>query len=593
MSHTENLLTSLESLNTYKAYYDELYHQYSNFSGLDKLPLEEYVKEIFKTQSRSFFTISSKNDFNNLTGNGNWHRALLFTPLNNHSRIYMKKGDVVFCYRQGQFQNLHEALMERGIYGIGFVASNPKELFLEKDNHERYGVAIIFPYQMNNHLDLLNIQLHPNTISLTPYNGNRNDALQYISEPRHYETLLSLICKKNENLRDVLKVILDFSIPVIQLPTEIWGNIDNKYSFIQSNQSSKVPDVSLNYSQIIYYGVPGAGKSHKIEEEIKKSIPSVQDREYQVLRVVFHPDYTNADFEGQILPGVADGNIRYEFKPGPFTKILKRAYENPEKPFYLVIEEINRGNAAAIFGDIFQLLDRLTDDENNNIGGNTYTKGWSKYFIENDFINAYLRNKKEYSDSAYKDNDTESAKTFFQNITFTSNTGIRLPPNLSLLATMNTSDQNVFALDNAFQRRWDLRLVPNEIPEDSMQYNAEIENTGIKWGKFMAWANRKISESNNFAGTGSMEDRCLGAYFVIHDGRGKIQSKIFAEKVIKYLWDDVFRMERETFFIMEKGESFGSITKRFYKNHSLQEIFKDFEIPENAEYKKESLGYVT
>lgn len=373
----------------------------------------------------------------------------------------------------------------------------------------------------------------------------------------------------------------------------LYAELEEKYSFIQSNQSSKVPDVSLNYSQIIYYGVPGAGKSHKIEEEIKKSIPSVQDREYQVLRVVFHPDYTNADFEGQILPGVADGNIRYEFKPGPFTKILKRAYENPEKPFYLVIEEINRGNAAAIFGDIFQLLDRLTDDENNNIGGNTYTKGWSKYFIENDFINAYLRNKKEYSDSAYKDNDTESAKTFFQNITFTSNTGIRLPPNLSLLATMNTSDQNVFALDNAFQRRWDLRLVPNEIPEDSMQYNAEIENTGIKWGKFMAWANRKISESNNFAGTGSMEDRCLGAYFVIHDGRGKIQSKIFAEKVIKYLWDDVFRMERETFFIMEKGESFGSITKRFYKNHSLQKIFKDFEIPENAEYKKESLGYVT
>ena len=373
----------------------------------------------------------------------------------------------------------------------------------------------------------------------------------------------------------------------------LYAELEEKYSFIQSNQSSKVPDVSLNYSQIIYYGVPGAGKSHKIEEEIKKSIPSVQDREYQVLRVVFHPDYTNADFEGQILPGVADGNIRYEFKPGPFTKILKRAYENPEKPFYLVIEEINRGNAAAIFGDIFQLLDRLTDDENNNIGGNIYTKGWSKYFIENDFINAYLRNKKEYSDSAYKDNDVETAKTFFQNITFTSNTGIRLPPNLSLLATMNTSDQNVFALDNAFQRRWDLRLVPNEIPEDSMQYNAEIENTGIKWGKFMDWANRKISESNNFAGTGSMEDRCLGAYFVIHDGRGKIQSKIFAEKVIKYLWDDVFRMERETFFIMEKGESFGSITKRFYKNHSLQEIFKDFEIPENTEYKKESLDYVT
>jgi len=131
----------------------------------------------------------------------------------------------------------------------------------------------------------------------------------------------------------------------------------------ESLRQNNEPDNSvtnISPTQIIYYGVPGSGKSHKIDEKTK-DLPDEQK-----MRVVFHPEYTNADFVGQILPVQTENGLEYPFKAGPFTRILKRALQNPGKPYYLIIEEINRGNAAAIFGDLFQLLDRGSD-------------GWSSY----------------------------------------------------------------------------------------------------------------------------------------------------------------------------------------------------------------------
>ena len=288
-------------------------------------------------------------------------------------------------------------------------------------------------------------------------------------------------------------------------------------------------------SQIIYYGVPGCGKSNKIREQLK-DVP-----EKNKVRVVFHPEYTNAEFIGQILPKV-NGHVTYEFTPGPFTQIIKRAYLNPNEHFYLVIEEINRGNAAAIFGDTFQLLDRLKAGETDSLGNdpanaavNTFTEGWSQYFVQNDDVNAYIRG-------------TENSIQI-GNIRFDSNTAIRLPPNLSILATMNTSDQNVFTLDNAFQRRFDMELVRNEFdltkPAVNAQYNAEIDDTGIKWGQFWGWINAKITAS--LKGLSSTEDKRLGVWFVSNVG-GIIDDKVFAEKVLKFLWDDVFKFKRPQIF---------------------------------------------
>ena len=318
-------------------------------------------------------------------------------------------------------------------------------------------------------------------------------------------------------------------------------------------------------SQIIYYGVPGCGKSNKIREQLK-NVP-----EKNKVRVVFHPEYTNVEFIGQILPVTNDG-IRYEFTPGPFTQIIKRAYLNPNEHFYLVIEEINRGNAAAIFGDTFQLLDRLKAGETDSLGNdpanaavNTFTEGWSQYFVQNDDVNAYIRGN---------ENSIQIG-----NIRFDSNTAIRLPPNLSILATMNTSDQNVFTLDNAFQRRFDMELVHNEFdldkPSVNVQYNAKIADTNIKWGQFWEWINKKIVST--LKGLSSTEDKRLGVWFVSNVG-GVINEKVFAEKVLKYLWDDVFKFKRSKVFV-EEIDTLEKLIAAFEKpeqGKSRFAVFKNF-----------------
>lgn len=329
------------------------------------------------------------------------------------------------------------------------------------------------------------------------------------------------------------------------LPTSMQASFGTQNSFSFNISPSYIP------SQIIYYGVPGCGKSNKIREQLK-DVP-----EKNKVRVVFHPEYTNAEFIGQILPKV-NGHVTYEFTPGPFTQIIKRAYLNPNEQFYLVIEEINRGNAAAIFGDTFQLLDRLKAGETDSLGNdpanaavNTFTEGWSQYFVQNDDVNAYIRKATKLDDGSYQErNDGEPIEEIkIEEIHFNANTAIRLPPNLSILATMNTSDQNVFTLDNAFQRRFDMELVRNEFdltqPAVNAQYNAEIDDTGIKWGQFWGWINAKITAT--LKGLSSTEDKRLGVWFVSNVG-GIIDDKVFAEKVLKFLWDDVFKFKRPQVF---------------------------------------------
>lgn len=355
--------------------------------------------------------------------------------------------------------------------------------------------------------------------------------------------------------------------------------------------TSKVNNDIKNFTtrlpiQKIFYGVPGCGKSHKIKEILE--LQSFTNKEYQVSRVVFHPEYTNADFIGQILPGYFDDKetIDYRFSPGPFSQILRRAYLHPDMSFFLIIEEINRGNAAAIFGDIFQLLDRHGKDEFDTINDNTYAEGWSSYSINNDFINWYIRKDadkecKEFQEIPIYDglkfpNETEKKKydsIEIDGIHFSLNTGIRLPPNLSLLATMNTSDQNVFTLDNAFQRRWDMELVENEFEH---KYETEIEkqnannqmnatitvnNQYITWYDFQYKINEVIAEKGNESGLSSMEDKRLGCWFVKAEN-GKICEKVFANKVLKYLWDDAFKFCRDDIFT-DKISNFEKLQNKF------------------------------
>lgn len=324
-----------------------------------------------------------------------------------------------------------------------------------------------------------------------------------------------------------------------------------KTNDLQLQQQSSLAPSNFSPIQTILYGVPGSGKSYSIKHQLSQQEISSED----TVRVVFHPEYTNADFVGQILPKLKNENgenvIDYQFTAGPFTKILRDAYCNPDKNFALIIEEINRGNAAAIFGELFQLLDRLDETETESFNGVTYTRGWSSYGVSNDCINAYLR-------GLYDDANAEQK---IPCIKFDTHSAIRLPANLSLLATMNTSDQNVFSLDNAFKRRWNLKLIPNKFVFDSddteenkrqiAQCFAKVEGFDFAWGAFVNAVNEKIITEQSGNDISSFEDKQIGMWFVKAEKQDEsyiISKEVFLNKVVEYLFDDVFKLEPATLF---------------------------------------------
>lgn len=353
-------------------------------------------------------------------------------------------------------------------------------------------------------------------------------------------------------------------------------NLQADKELLKKDSSSVSPSATpfTSPEQIIFYGVPGSGKSHEIKHKLETEyeIPE-QQQDVFVERTVFHPEYTNADFIGQIIPKLVQGKTDFVFKPGPFTSILKKALCDSQNRYVLIIEEINRGNAAAIFGELFQLLDRIDDaSKTTSHDGslNTYGKGWSEYFVMNSEINNYIRDSDDTFDGKALD---------INGIHFSANTGIRLPPNLSILATMNSSDQNVFTLDNAFQRRWDMKLIENvfgDTEEEINQRNAFVDSAKqITWEKFQTAINIKIGKMSEDAGLSSMEDKRLGCWFVkaVKQGNDYIISKdLFAEKVLKYLWDDAFKFCREKVF--NNYTNLESLTRDF-KGDKEFSVFKD------------------
>ena len=223
-----------------------------------------------------------------------------------------------------------------------------------------------------------------------------------------------------------------------------------------------------------------------------------------------------------------------------------------------------------------------------------YTAGWSKYGVTNEEINSYIldieKNFERDSDINYDSDDPTNApkaaiKIPARGMHFSINSAIRLPPNLSIYATMNTSDQNVFTLDNAFQRRWEMKQISNDLAHDdpaadtTKQYDEIIGNTNVKWGVFRDEINSIIMQSAEENGLSSMDDKRLGGWFITpkkedNAAEGetpKITNEAFAEKVLKYLWDDAFKFDRSKHF----GEikTLEDLTKEFKKEGF--KVFKD------------------
>lgn len=276
--------------------------------------------------------------------------------------------------------------------------------------------------------------------------------------------------------------------------------------------------------QQIFYGAPGTGKSHRIKEQLRAlNVPKEN-----IFRTTFHPDSDFSTFVGAYKPTmkrqyrydgkvkakyyedddlagakkdevIIDKVIQYDFVPQTFIKAYVRAYQTNEN-VYLIIEEINRGNCAQIFGDLFQLLDR---DEN----------GVSEYTIKADAdIRAYLEDVLGCDSEGIKDGE------------------LCLPSNLYIYATMNTSDQSLFPIDSAFKRRWDWEYEP--IKYKNADWVIDINGNQFSWTSFQKEVNNRIFESTN------SEDKMLGDFFV-KPYDGIITEKLLLNKVLFYLWNDV------------------------------------------------------
>ena len=269
----------------------------------------------------------------------------------------------------------------------------------------------------------------------------------------------------------------------------------------------------------VVYGTPGCGKSYYVQNTL---LPQLGVNNGDRIRTTFYQDYTNTDFVGQILPKVhTDKTVTYEFNPGPFALALKMAIEKPGEQVALVIEELNRGNAASIFGDIFQLLDR---DKT----------GKSQYSITNVNLQDYL-------------NNCFAEKGFVFDEIF-------IPSNLYIIATMNTSDQNVYTLDTAFKRRWQFEKLRNRFTSDHEYKDFYIPGMpGITWSKLVGDINAFIVNNANEL---SSEDKQLGVYFIdretlcekVEDCFNSEKISKFAYKLFEYLWDDVAKFVRSDWF---------------------------------------------
>ncbi len=301
---------------------------------------------------------------------------------------------------------------------------------------------------------------------------------------------------------------------------------DKTVSQISQKPHNQELESFAKFGNVIFYGVPGCGKSYFIKELLNGV-----DLEYYS-RVLFHPEYTYADFVGQLLPKRENKELAYPFVPGPFTEILNKALHDAEHEYFLIIEEINRGNAPQIFGDIFQLLDR--DSEGN-----------SEYSIYNADILKILN---------------ENGGNFKE---------VKIPKNLIIFATMNTCDQNVFVLDTAFKRRWRMHRIENTFDDIKNHKHKEqiyhkiadlkIGEKELEWRVFAKAINEAIVEIND----GFEEDKQLGVWFVSEKELEDVDA--FSEKVFMYLWNDVFKFERGRLFNTREYKTLDEVIKAFSK----------------------------
>lgn len=296
--------------------------------------------------------------------------------------------------------------------------------------------------------------------------------------------------------------------------------------------------------QRIFFGAPGTGKSYKLNQEANQYFGS------NFKRVTFHPNYMYSNFVGQYKPYPTEGNpekITYKFVPGVLTRQIIEALSKPNENFLIIIEEINRANVAAVFGDLFQLLDRTSDGESEY--SITVTKELQDYFKNEAFDNGSLSVEIEN-----KLNDFSE---------------LYLPHNLYIWATMNSADQGVMPMDTAFKRRWEFTyLGVNEAADNNIEefnnYIFEVNGENYNWDMYRREINDRLSKLN------IPEDKLLGPYFlsknILTNENKSYIADVLKNKVLMYLYEDAGRAFRGRLFREGTYNTYSQLCSEFDKD---------------------------
>ena len=483
----------------------------------------------------------SKEDDMNKEASRRICRAISNSEVSDFSWYKMKVGDIV-TYK---YESVDDSYI--GEFGLGYNVNGG-------ETEEQISSAVSCIFQVVDYTDVLDV-------SEKDTSKKRNASKQ------------SIILKKAA----VLRCVHVFNEPISKACLDDWldgsGQInlqggficitDEKANIITKKIKELIPQLSNDIDdkniilseykrekplQVMYYGVPGTGKSYSIASLIKKSYPGYteyDDNPY-VFRTTIYRDYSYYDFVGNIMPVTKEGKVSYEFVPGIFTTALCAALRTQDRNIdvYLILEEMSRGDIASIFGDIFQLLDR----------DNT---GKSMYGINNKSIYEYL----------------------ILNGVIKAGHKIIIPSNLHIIGTVNTSDQNVNVIDTAFKRRFDFKYIgvdPIHVngKDDEYVNNFNIQFTDTdtyEWVKLYQAINHIIINDLGLA-----EDKQLGPFFLKDKGDDDANRKQVADKLLHYLWQDVERVSYTGASLFDDSiKSFGQLYSTFKnKKNILSESVK-------------------
>lgn len=362
---------------------------------------------------------------------------------------------------------------------------------------------------------------------------SRNNAVQKVNEGERENTSalltsIKLIYEKFES------ELLEFAPELLNLLDFEADTDPNSMATIGTNNTSTTNN-EIKGTNTIYYGAPGTGKSFAINQSI------VADRTF---KTVFHAESMSSDFVGCIKPVLHNAEnggapiLTYEYVPGPLIQCLVSALNDPYNHYWLVIEEINRAPAAAVFGEIFQLLDR------DNSGRSSYEINFPDSLCHN-FVNSNIHKPI---------------------------TRLFIPSNLSIIASMNSGDQGVLPLDTAFKRRWRFRYMPIDFERGcavgTLKITLEDDTTQIvSWKDFACCVNSILSE------TGIPEDRHLGPFFFSEEELADSENALTG-KLFMYLWDDVLRHGMRHRLFLKSITTYGELVRHHTSTKQLfNEIF--------------------